>query len=137
MFANGGARMNTDTIIVTLSIEGQPGVIDVEIPDDRPLHDTVHQLVGSLNVVDLRQHQINKIEVVDAYTGRPRNIERDHTPLLSSIHDGDWLIVHVGRLQHANMQGQAPDLTVLPTASQSSSAIGFQKRRIGQDGNDS
>ena len=122
--------MNANMIIVTLSVEGQPGVIDVEIPDDRILHDTVTQLLLALNVVDFKQFQLNRIEVVDPYSGRPREIHRGDTPLLSTIHDGDWLIVHIGRVQHATMQGVAPDLTVLPTTKQGSPAISFQKRQI-------
>jgi hypothetical protein len=123
--------MNIDSVIVTISVVGQPELIDIEIPDNRSCYDVVSQAINVLGLANMYEHRIESIEVVEPHSSQSRTISSDvQTVLAADIRDGAWLMVRLVRASLVKTKSMK-DLQMAPTAdSQGSSNITFQKRRV-------
>jgi hypothetical protein len=123
--------MNVDSVIVTVSVVGQPDLVDLEIPDNRSCYEVVSQAINVLGMANMYEHRIESIEVIEPHNAQSRTITNDaQTVLAADIRDGAWLMV---RLVRANLlkNKSVTELQMAPTAaSQGSSNITFQKRRV-------
>jgi hypothetical protein len=113
---------------------GQNQIVDVEIPDNRPLHDIVSQLVHMLGFANMEEVAVSEIEMIEAHAATPTSVTLAQTALAADIRDGAWLIAHcVRRTPQAQGTVLMPNVLPAPSIATEGPAITFQKRALSND----
>jgi hypothetical protein len=131
---NSERGMNANNVIVSFSMAGQNDIIDVEIPDNRPLNDIITQLIHTLGLANMQEFMIAELEMIEPHVATPTKISTVQTALAEDIRDGAWLIAHCAR-RVSPVQGAVPMIGVLPATpiATGSPAITFQRRELSND----
>lgn len=126
--------MSTNSVIVSFSLAGQNNIVDVEIPDNRPVNEIAHQLLHTLGMANMQEFVVDELEMIEPYAATPSKVVLTQTAFAADIRDGAWLIAYCVR--HAPQAQEAvlmPGvLPALPIAT-GSPAITFQKRVLSND----
>jgi hypothetical protein len=126
--------MSTNSVIVSFSMAGQQNIVDVEIPDNRPLNDIVSQLVHMLGLANTQEVEISELEMIEPHAATPSKVAMVQTALAADIRDGAWLIAHcVRRAPQAQGAVLMPGVLPAPPIATGSPAITFQKRELSND----
>lgn len=131
---NSECCMSTNNVIVSFSMAGQNDIVDVEIPDNRPLNDIITQLIHTLGLANMQEFTIADLEMIEPHAATPSKVASMQTALSADIRDGSWLIAHCVR-RVTQTQGVVSLPGVLPATpiSTGSPAITFQKRELSND----
>lgn len=131
---NSECRMSSNSVIITFSMAGQNDIVDIEIPDNRPLNDIMTQLIHTLGFANMQEVTIAELEMIEPHAATPTKISIGQTALAEDIRDGAWLIAHCVR-RVIPVQGAVSMIGVLPATpiATGSPAITFQRRALSND----
>lgn len=127
--------MSTNSVIVSFSVAGNTSnIVDVEIPDNRPVNEIAHQLLHTLGMMNMQEYVVDELEMIEPHAATPSKVVLTQTAFAADIRDGAWLIAHCVR--HApQAQGTVLMPGVLPASpiATAGPAITFQKRALSND----
>ena len=123
--------MNTDTVIVTMSVIGRSDMIDIEIPDNRACFEVFDQAIRAIGWNEMHKCIIDSIEVLEPCSFHPRVIRHlTQTVLAADIRDGAQILVRL-TLRDNTYDVHTNERNTAPTAEyHRSTNITFYKRPV-------